>query len=61
MLYLIIGVDKMLLDAFGTLNEWSEKLKMWIFDHYTDPSLWLFLFIILLTIVMMGYNYLHRR
>ncbi len=28
------------LDIIKTLEEWSDKLKAWIFDNYNNPVLW---------------------
>ncbi len=46
---------------WNTITTWFGALKHWFINHYENPLIWIFLLLGILFIVMMGYNYLHKR
>ncbi len=48
------------LSIWSKLNEWSESLKAWIFEHYNNPLLWVGLVVGGLILFTATYNALHK-
>ena len=48
------------LTIWSKLNEWSEALKAWIFDNYSNPLLWIGIIVGGMCIFFATYNALHK-
>lgn len=54
----------MLIQTLGiidTLEEWITPVREWLFKHYSNPILWLGIFIVLLLIFKLAYVALQKE